>query len=68
MYYRFCRSNPADITIENRKGLTILFTSDDEETAGGSQCIAECVEGKDENPQSSTTATQHQSNGKNTTV
>ena len=65
MYYRFCRSNPADITIENRKGLTIFFTSNDEDTGGGSQCIAECVEGKDEDPQSSTLL---QSNGKNATV
>ena len=64
LYLRFCQSNSPDITIGNEKGLTILFTSDDEETGGGAQCIAECVEGKDEDLLSSTTATQHQSNGK----
>ena len=41
---RFCQSNYPNITIANRNGLTILFTSDIEETGGGAQCTAECVE------------------------
>ena len=44
LYLRFCQSNSPDITIGNEKGLTILFTSDMEETGGGAQCTAECIE------------------------
>ena len=54
---RFCQSNYPNITIANRKGLTILFTSDMEETSKGAQCTAECVEGWTE-------ATTLQSSGK----
>ena len=56
-YFRFCKSNSPNITIGNRKDLTILFTSDMEETGGGAQCTAECVEGWTE-------ATTLQSSGK----
>ena len=54
---RFCQSNYPNITIANRKGLTILFTSDMEEIGGGAQCTAECIEGWTE-------ATTLQSSGK----
>ena len=57
LYFRFCQSISPDITIGNEKGLTILFTSDMEETGGGAQCTAECVEGWTE-------ATTLQSSGK----
>ena len=47
-YFRFCKANSPNITIGNRKDLTILFTSDMEETGGGAQCTAECVGENDE--------------------
>ena len=56
-YFRFCKANSPNITLGNRKDLTILFTSDMEETGGGAQCTAECVEGWTE-------ATTLQSSGK----
>ena len=56
-YFRFCKANSPNITIGNRKDLTILFTSDMEESGGGAQCTAECVEEKLE-------ATKLQSSGK----
>ena len=61
LYFRFCQSISPDITIGNEKGLTILFTSDMEETGGGAQCTAECVEEKLE-------ATTLKSSGKNVNV
>ena len=56
-YFRFCKANSPNITIGNRKDLTILFTSDMDEIGSGAQCTAECVEGWTE-------ATTLQSSGK----
>ena len=66
-YFSFCQSNSPDITV-SKEDITILFTSNNEETGKGAQCIAECVEGEEEDLQSSTTTTTLQSNGKNANV
>ena len=44
IFFSFCQSKSPDITV-SKEDITILFTSDHEETGGGAQCTAECVEG-----------------------
>ena len=65
-YFSFCQSKSPDITV-SKEDITILFTSNHEEAGGGAQCIAECVEGEEEDLQSSTTTTLP-GNGKNANV
>ena len=66
-YFSFCQSKSPDITV-SKEDITILFTSNHEEAGKGAQCIAECVEGEEEDLQSSTTATLPTTNGKNVNV